>query len=234
MFFSYFTVTKPRVYAGTQPFGSLELNVRTPVLIPRPETEALAVFLAARVVPRGPRFRLLDLFTGSGCIPLLLLDTWGRNPGIKTQCSAIGVDVSSAAVDLAQENAFKTGLDNRLQLIQADLKQNISLPGRFNLLTANPPYITPKQYESLPASVKDWEDKAALQGEGSDGLGWYRRLAALMGDWLVPGGTLALEVGKNQARPVKQMLKEAGFWGTKIWSDPWQIERAVIAQAPGG
>lgn len=201
--------------------------MRPPTLIPRPETEAWTLHLAQKAEPSSTRstpLRILDLFTGSGCIALLLLNTWPRGSAF-----AIGVEISPAAVQLARENARLSKLADRFQVIQGDLTQHINLRGRFDVITANPPYIPAKDYEKLPKSVKDWEDKAALRGSGIDGLGFYRRFLALARNLLEPGGQLAVEVGRGQAPMVKKMVKEAAFIHVKTWNDQWNVPRAIFA-----
>ncbi|TBU47633.1 S-adenosyl-L-methionine-dependent methyltransferase [Dichomitus squalens] len=223
---------------GSQPFGPLNLAVRPPVLIPRPETEDWTIRLASLLTPSPARpLKVLDLCTGSGCIPLLLCHLWP--PG---SAHATGVDVSPAAVRLATDNAALCGIPppslgpdaargpppapalpqkNTFTALLADLTRptfahDPRLAPPYDLLTANPPYIPRAQYERLPASVRDFEDVRALLGEtpecadGSTGLGFYYRIAELVGAHGLlrrGGGTLALEVGDGQAGDVVRIVE---------------------------
>ncbi|KAI0040011.1 S-adenosyl-L-methionine-dependent methyltransferase [Auriscalpium vulgare] len=241
---------------GAQPFGPLMLQVRPPVLIPRPETEDWALRLASAFPPppgvTGMRVqRALDLCTGSACIPLLLCAQ--RPPGT---LHAVAVDSSDAALALARDNARACAVPcatdarrhtpptNTLALLRADVLDTAALAaalrphGPFDLLTANPPYITRAEYAELPPSVRDWEDPAALLGDlpaapPSGGLAFYHAIAALLarGDVLRAGGWLALEVGAGQARAVAAVVGAAlaGASETQIWCDPWGKERVVVA-----
>ncbi|KLO09242.1 S-adenosyl-L-methionine-dependent methyltransferase [Schizopora paradoxa] len=171
---------------GTQPFGHLELLVRKPVLIPRPETEDWTIRLASLLSPSADRpLKLLDLCTGSGCIPLLLCHLWQKG-----SLRAVGVDVSHDALQLAKDNAKRVNVSSPQTLepvddfqeakktsntfvgIHADILDadfikgpEISTMQPFDVVTSNPPYIPKHEYDGLPPSVRDYEDPAALLGD---------------------------------------------------------------------
>lgn len=229
---------------GTQPFGPLNLLVRPPVLIPRPETEHWATKLAEVFAPttQTPR-SLLDLGTGSGCIPLLLCHLWPQGT-----LRAHAVDISPHALRLAQENAalcgfpsstddvnapkntFATSNANFLAPDFAQLALNIS--PSYDIITSNPPYIPFNEYLELPRSVKDFEDPKALFG-GPTGFEFYHAIARLVShkDILKPKAVVALEVGHDQATTVQRLMHDTGrFRETDIWLDPWGKQRTVIAR----
>lgn len=177
---------------GTQPFGPLGLLVRPPTLIPRPETEywatELTEILKDRLVPLGRhrRMRILDLCTGTGCIPLLLLKSLSLGA-----VHATAVDVAHTALELTRDNALEhhvplvQGLEeanqhqysneNTLSTVQADVIDSDALLAHpavrsslpFDAITCNPPYIPHNEYINLDSSVKDWEDPGALLGDPS-------------------------------------------------------------------
>ncbi|KAH8119078.1 S-adenosyl-L-methionine-dependent methyltransferase [Phellopilus nigrolimitatus] len=241
---------------GTQPFGPLDLLIRAPVLIPRPETEDWTLRLAKLLKPSPARpFRLLDLCTGSGCIPLLLCHTWPAG-SIKT----LGIDIGNEAVQLAIENARRTGIadalktradKNNFSVLQADILEDNFVPNlrslgwsSFDVLTSNPPYIPLSEYNQLSPSVKDYEDVRALLGDPksrpSDGRGltFYRAIARLVGHvdddgnppLVKPGGVIALEVGHNQGADVQHLMETEGrVQKTEVWKDPWGVDRTVIS-----
>lgn len=227
---------------GSQPFGSLNLLTRPPVLIPRPETEDWVIKLADRLsYTRTKRPRsLLDLGTGSGCIPLLLCSLCP--PGT---IHAHGVDISTLAIQLAMDNAalcsipmpshttmhcntFKTTLAN---ILSPTLFQDTKLGQPFDVITSNPPYIPWKEYLELPRSVTDYEDPKAFLG-GPNGLDFYHAIARLIRhkEILRPGAIVALEVGHAQAGDVQHIMHTSGnFSHVEIWRDPWGRQRTVVA-----
>lgn len=234
---------------GTTPFGPLNLLSRPPTLIPRPETEDWALRLANLISPSNARpLSVLDLCTGSGCIPLLLCHLWPSG-----SARAFGVDVSEDAFKLATDNAARCHIatargdcvDNSRNvfapvlgdLCDPDLLN--SLPAPFDLVTSNPPYIPRKQYDQLSPSVKDYEDPRALLGDlpGSpveDGLSFYHLIARFLAQKgvLRNRAIVALEVGDGQARAVETILHRfAGLRNTETWTDPWGKQRVVLARA---
>jgi release factor glutamine methyltransferase len=228
---------------GTVPFGHLELKVRQPTLIPRPETEEWTLRLAKTLLHSKnppPSWNIIDLCTGSGCIPLLLCSLLPRD-----RAYAVAVDVSQEACDLATENAalrFNTEPVS-FRVLRRDITDISFLeqfaPNSFHVLTCNPPYIPYKEFLALPRSVKDFEDPGALLGdpdplannEQDDGLHFYSLLAKLVPSLLVSnGGICAMEVGAGQALAVQTMMRDTGFFlHVDIWHDAAGIGRTVVA-----
>lgn len=199
-------------------------------------------------IPARP-IKLLDLCTGTGCIPLLLCHLWP--PG---SVRALGVDVAEEAIQLAKDNAIHTGISlandtedanrnlNTFRVLKADILHSDFLQQLLwqpvDVLTSNPPYIPYQEYIDLPASVKDYEDKRALLGDPEQlpndgkGLAFYRTIADLVRDdrLVKPGGVIALEVGHDQSEEVQQlMMTKAGMRKTEVWRDPWGIARTVLS-----
>ncbi|KAF5380358.1 hypothetical protein D9615_004568 [Tricholomella constricta] len=223
---------------GSQPFGPLNLLTRPPVLIPRPETEHWVIKLADRLSASSAQPKsLLDLGTGSGCIPLLLCHLLPQG-----SLRAHGVDISTHALQLATDNAtlcaippestskntFTVSLGNFLSPSFPD-DAKINLP--YDIITSNPPYIPWDEYLQLPRSVTAYEDPKALFG-GPTGLDFYHAIARLVRrkHFLRPGAIVALEVGHGQAQAVERIMRlDAHMRDTEIWSDPWGKERTVLA-----
>lgn len=224
---------------GSQPFSDLNFRVRPPVLIPRPETEEWAVKLSQLLSPSkltvSRPLSILDLGTGTGCIPILLCHGWPKG-----RVRAHGIDISSDAVRLANENAASCGLSpdtfNAVQgnFLSPDFMSNLShhLAPPFDIVTSNPPYIPWDEYLQLPASVIEYEDPKALFG-GPSGLEFYRAIARLTSrtGFLSTGALVALEIGHNQAGAVQTIMHAAGFT-TQVWLDSWGKERTIIARRP--
>ncbi|KAG7442793.1 S-adenosyl-L-methionine-dependent methyltransferase [Guyanagaster necrorhizus] len=221
---------------GSQPFGALNLIVRPPVLIPRPETEDWTIRLSKTITPSPKHpISILDLCTGSGCIPLLLCHLWPQG-----SVRAYGVDVSTDAVELATENAARhdipsgtDGLRNSFKAQQGNVLDPAfpkSVEPPFDVLSANPPYIPWKEYLDLPPSVLRYEDPRALFG-GPSGLEFYHAIAGMVSrpGFLKTDAVVALEVGHEQAEKVEDILLDVGaIQRTEIWNDPWGKARTVL------
>lgn len=201
-----------------QNFCGLSLYVDERVLIPRQDTECLV----EEVLRDGARGELLDLCTGSGCIPLALLKHGNFS-------CALGADISAEALAVAETNRARTGLP--LELRQSDLFAEI--PERFDVITANPPYIESAEIESLSVEVRDHEPRLALDG-AADGLAFYRRLAAESGAHLKPGGRLYLEIGMSQGAAVASLLEAAAFSDIQIIRDLAGRDRIVKGSMHAG
>lgn len=212
------------------------------MLIPRPETEHWVLRLANTFSPTAQNpTSLLDLGTGSGCIPLLLCHLWPSGT-----VHALGVDSSPYAISLANDNAQLCGIPARSDVAEQQNTFNTTLANfldtsfpaggtitpPFNLITSNPPYIPWDEYLELPRSVSDYEDPRALFG-GPDGLEFYRAIANLIArrGFVTPNALVVLEVGHNQAETVAHLMRTTGHARhTEIWPDPWGKQRTVLAR----
>ncbi|MFH1708604.1 MAG: peptide chain release factor N(5)-glutamine methyltransferase [Planctomycetota bacterium] len=215
----------PAAYlAGEREFMGLAITVTPAVLIPRPETEILVeTVLRDRTRP----FRLLDIGTGSGCITTALLKT----PGGAAQ--AVALDISPAALAVARGNAERHGVAGRVEFRASDLCAALDPAERFDVITANLPYVTTGEWAGLDPEVRDHEPRAALDG-GADGLDLIRRCVTAAGRFLAPGGALYLEVGHTQAAAVAGLIRAAGNYGpVRVVRDYSGIDRVVCAGRAG-
>ncbi len=170
------------------------------VLDPRPETELLVEEMLKRLAGHASP-RLLDLGTGSGAILLTLL---AEIPAATGEA----VDVSSAALAVARENAQRLGVEGRVTFHQGDLFSGVE--GTFDAILSNPPYIPTSELAGLEPAVRDYDPALALDG-GTDGLDFYRRIADEACGFLAPGGWLGLEMGAGQADAVSALFAGRGF-----------------------
>ncbi len=199
---------------GSAPFYGRDFYVDEGVLIPRFDTETLI----EAVLPRMRRgMRVLDLCTGSGCIPVTLAL---EGPG---ETEVTGSDISEAALRVAGINASRLGADVRF--IRSDLFLQIS--GRYDIITANPPYIRSADIDRLDKEVRLYEPRTALDGS-EDGLLFYRRIAGDAGAHLVPGGLLAFETGADQAEDVRAVMRDSGFCDLTVFKDLAGLDRVVL------
>jgi HemK-like putative methylase len=212
----------------------MDLLVKPPALIPRPETEHWVNHLASLLTSehhsaQAKALRILDIGTGTGCIPLAL------SAALPFPTTAMGIDISSAALDLAQANLARNPprQGSTISFTHCDLfnPDEKLFEDRFDLVVSNPPYITPEEYETLPDSVKSWEDKRALVGE-DNGLIFYKKITSLLPRILNPSSSgtapcVAFEVGKGQAEVVEQMLRDHSY-RVETLADQWGIGRCVL------
>jgi release factor glutamine methyltransferase len=208
---------------GEQEFFGLPFRVTPDVLIPRPETE----HLVERVVELAPLFlksRIVDVGTGSGAIAVALAHEL-------PQVHITALDISSAALGLAAENAERNGVAGRIDFKLSDLFAGI--PGeRFEMIVSNPPYVPAVDRDSLSVEVREHEPALALFA-GEDGLDVYRRLIPAAFAALENGGFLLLEIGHGQSQAVGALLADAGFEQIEFVPDLQGIPRVACGRRTG-
>ncbi len=218
--------SEPVAYiVGEREFYGLRFSVNRHVLIPRPDTEILVNVAIERTRERHMFGRALDLCTGSGCVAIAFAKerpTW----------QVTGSDISEDALGVARKNALKLGAIWNIDFRQSDLLAAIDPEPRFDLITANAPYIPDEEVPTLAADIRSFEPSGALCG-GPDGLGILRRLVKAAPGWLSAGGVLALEVGAGQAERVAKGLGAYGFLEVQQERDYGGIERVVSGRWPG-
>lgn len=210
---------------GERWFYGMRFLVTPDVLIPRPETELL-VDLSCKHLQESPaeNQHILDLCTGSGCVAIATL---ASNPSVTGALT----DLSPDAIAIAWQNAELHGVFERSQLIVGDLDSDVAVDLRFDVITANPPYIDPDDIETLAIEVRDWEPELALYAPDA-GYALYPRIAALALTRLRPRGLLAVECGHTQAGTIADMFVAAGLANIKIHADLAGIPRVVTANQP--
>jgi release factor glutamine methyltransferase len=202
---------------GRREFYGRPFQVSADVLIPRPDTELLVELALARIPP-DQAVEVLDLGTGSGCIALTLALE-------RPLASVTAVDRSQAALAVAQRNA--ASLDTRVEFLASDWFSALG-ERRFNLIISNPPYIAAADPHLAQGDVR-FEPLAALAA-GADGLDDLRQLIAAACAHLLPGGTLLLEHGHDQAAAVRSMLQQSGVPSPQSWNDLAGIPRVSGGQ----
>lgn len=204
---------------GVREFYGIPIRVDARVLIPRPDTETLVEVALERTRARSMYGRALDLCTGSGCVAIAFAS---RRPTWRT----LAVDASPDAVAVARDNVQRLGLAWRVGVVEGDLFAPLPIGARFELVTANPPYIAGDEIATLDAGIRDFEPRMALEG-GADGLALVRRIIAESPAQLVSGGVLAMEIGAGQSDEVAPLFEEAGFKGIERKRDYAGHERVV-------
>lgn len=186
---------------GEWEFWSRSFRVTGDVLTPRPDTETLIETVLGRVENRNAPLRILDLGTGSGCIALTLL----------AECpnaTALGVDASPAALEVAAANAEALGLSDRIEWRETDWCEGIE--GLFDVIVSNPPYIARYELKHLDPEVREFEPNMALDG-GADGMAAYRRIIPSLKRLAADRPIIAFELGQGQARGVAALGRVAGL-----------------------
>jgi release factor glutamine methyltransferase len=178
-----------------QEFWSLDFEVTSSVLIPRPETELL-VEKAVELLPSRFSGRVLDLCTGSGAIAIALAH----------ECHHLRVfatDKSPQALAVAKRNAIRHHVEERVMMAAMDLLDGFSPSAPlFDLVISNPPYVGEKEFCTLAPEVACHEPAAALRGGGELGLDVIQRIIRQIPFYLKPGGALLMEIGQGQAEPL--------------------------------
>jgi release factor glutamine methyltransferase len=245
---------------GSTSFCGLEITVNRCALVPRPETEILAEsgwkFMSGleqtphpacgHPLPaqRGEGCAALDFGTGTGCIAIALAV---KCPSAKI----IATDISPDALALARENAARNNVAERIDFLQGDgfaALQNVGqasclspfektkletggtpvLP--FDLIISNPPYIPSAEIATLQPEVRDFDPRGALDG-GTDGLDFYRKLAAEAKPFLKPGGKIMLEFGDGQADAIRTIFEAEKWIVEAVKEDYSQRARILIAKS---
>jgi len=210
---------------GTASFCGLELKVNRHVLVPRPETEALAEqarqFLAKHEAAAPS---VLDFGTGSGCLAIALAVSCPR-----ARCHAL--DVSTEALAVARENATAHGVAERITFCLGEGFAALEPEQTFDLMVANPPYIPTAEIAALMPEVRDHDPRVALDG-GLDGLEFYRRLAATGGDRLRAGGRMMLEFGDGQAERLRDLFERHKWVVERLEADYTGRPRILVVGPP--
>jgi len=227
---------------GKQEFWGMSFEVTPDVLIPRPETEHLIEVALDRLALRelhagrpnkndGAGLLIADVGTGSGCIAIALAKEL-------PQAQFVAIDVSGAALAVAQRNAARLGFSERIQFVASDLFLNLpgvplvalDSPLSCDLIISNPPYIGRREAPSLPQEVRNHEPEVALYG-GEEGYEFYADLIAQSAERLKPGGLLVLELG-HDSLPAVQPLLDAPVWkNVSVTNDLAGIPRVIAAEA---
>ncbi len=202
---------------GTIPFNGIEILLKPPTLIPRPETEEWVVKLIKQIKKlSNQKLSILDIGTGSGCIALALAHAF-------PQATVYATDISEKAIKLAHINAIHNGITNA-HFIKSNIFSGIPHGLTFDLIVSNPPYISEKEWFELDRSITEWEDKSALIAR-DEGLSIIESIIkdACCHIKTEPGmadlSNVFIEIGYKQADKVTNLMHTSKFSSVTIEKD---------------
>ncbi|WP_442587153.1 peptide chain release factor N(5)-glutamine methyltransferase [Pedobacter sp. AW31-3R] len=215
---------KPIQYIlGEAEFYGLTFKVNPEVLIPRPETEELIEWILSTIQSGEIKpLSILDIGTGSGCIPVTLKQ-------YLEETEVTGLDISPRALDIARENALRNRTE--VQFIQADIL-NYTEGGRYDLIVSNPPYIKEDEREAMHENVLSHEPHLALFVSNERPLVFYEAIATFALEHLHPEGALFFEINEYLGRETLEMLQEKGFKQASLKKDMQGKDRMIFCRHP--
>lgn len=202
---------------GTVEFCGLTFLCDKRAMIPRPETEQLVEVLKSEI--RNPKSEIMDVGTGSGVIALCLAAEF---PGAQI----LAVDISNDALALAQENAARLNLAERVRFLKSNLLENVE--GVFDVIVANLPYVSTQERHTLSREVLHDPELAVFASTRGDEL--VRELIAQAPSRLRPGGMLALEIGMGQSEALLSTLAEKNYRDISSKTDYSGVTRFLFAR----
>jgi release factor glutamine methyltransferase len=212
---------------GKASFFGLEFEVNPQVLIPRPETEELVEWILEQVTALGEdkEIRLLDIGTGSGCIPVTL-----KKKAPKLVVEAL--DVRDEILQVARANAAK--YETEVAFFCMDIQDRSAWPEQvsYSVIVSNPPYIPPEEARLMAKQVTAFEPHLALFTPPEDPLYFYRAIVEFSISHLEPGGYLFLEINEYQSPALNRLLQKAGFEEVSLRKDIQGKDRMLRAKKP--
>lgn len=223
---------KPTQYiTGHQEFWGLDFEVTPAVLIPRPETEHIieAVLDLVRLegLSKDGHFRIADVGTGSGCIPIALAKELPR-------AELYATDISAGALEVAARNAQRLGAAEQVRLLETDLLTFLlraEFVDTFDFVVSNPPYVGHDELADVQREVREFEPRLAW-GDLPQGEEIYARLFPQARRLLKPGGSVVVEIGYNKRDAVLRLLGE-GWREQEVRQDLAGFPRVIIARKTG-
>jgi release factor glutamine methyltransferase len=211
---------KPIQYIlGETSFYGLTFHVNEHTLIPRPETEELVQWILETTISGLP-ITILDIGTGTGCIPITLKKNLPK-------ATIFGLDVSDKALEVATINALNN--ETAVTFLQKDILATTLLDRSFDLIVSNPPYVRELEKKEINPNVLQFEPHLALFVTDNDPLLFYRKIAQLAQDYLQPGGQLFFEINQYLGPAMIALVKSYGFTQIELRKDIYGNDRMLRA-----
>ena len=223
---------KPIQYIlGETEFYGLSFLVNENVLIPRPETEELVELILVECrKSKVESLSILDIGTGSGCIPISLKKNL-------PSAEVFAIDVSTNALEVAQKNAEINGVE--VNFIQTDILKvndlknlptsNSKLPASFDIIVSNPPYVRNLEKAEINPNVLEFEPHLALFVEDNDALLFYRKITELAKSHLAENGKLYFEINQYLGKETVALVESYGFKNVQLIKDIYGNDRMISA-----
>jgi release factor glutamine methyltransferase len=210
---------------GETEFMGLKFAVDRRVLIPRPDTEVLVESVIEKIKSQflnEETIQILEIGTGSGCIAISLAK-------MLNNVSAVSIDRSEEALQLAAQNAETNDVADRITFVQSDFLFDNSSTQKYHCIVSNPPYISNDEYLLLEKEVREFEPRMAL-ADDRDGLTFYHAIAKRCKADLLENGFVAVEHSYNQSSEVQKIFTENGWKNIKTIKDYGGNFRCVVAE----
>lgn len=207
---------------GKTSFYGLDFEVNENVLIPRPETEELVEWILEDCAKRETtnNFSILDIGTGSGCIPISLKKQL-------PQAKVSAIDVSEKALEVAKGNAKLNGVE--VYFILQNILETVDLLESYDVIVSNPPYVRNLEKQEIKNNVLEYEPHLALFVADDDALIFYRKIGELALKSLRPNGKLFFEINQYLGKETVDLLKDLGFQNVELRKDIYGNDRMILA-----
>ena len=200
---------------GRRDFWGRTFSINKNVLDPRGDTETLIDYVIEK-----PVRSVLELGTGSGVIAVTLACEW-------REVNVTATDISEDALVLAEINAAKFNVENKIQFVKSDWFNNVE--GMYDLIISNPPYIGLIEQDKISTEVAKYDPKIALFA-GYDGFDAYKSIIPKLTKFLNPDGFVVLEIGASQSKQVKNIFNSSGLFDVEVVKDLSGKDRAIVAK----
>ena len=207
---------------GKTNFYGLDFEVNENVLIPRPETEELVEWILEDCgkIDTTSEFSILDIGTGSGCIPISLKKQL-------PQAKVSAIDVSEKALEVAKGNAKLNGVE--VHFILQNILETTDLLESYDVIVSNPPYVRNLEKQEIKNNVLEYEPHLALFVADDDALIFYRKIGTLALKSLRPNGKLFFEINQYLGKETVDLLNDLGFQNVELRKDIYGNDRMILA-----